>query len=126
MHYTELVLLHPVGYTGQKVHSGASVACNVNTLFFTLVRALCGFHKKRRDTLHRTCVFISGGICKSRSAFQCVRDTKRDSTIFHARMGLVRIRQKAHQDTLRRSCVSTSGGIYGSRRAFQGVQGMKC
>jgi hypothetical protein len=46
--------------------------------------------KARRDTLHQTCVFESGGIGGSRSAFQCVRVAKHRCTIFHARVGPVR------------------------------------
>jgi hypothetical protein len=33
-------------------------------------------------TLCQTCVFASGGICRSRSAFGCVQGTKRQCTIF--------------------------------------------
>jgi hypothetical protein len=40
--------------------------------------------KVSRDTLHRTCVFISGAMCGSRSAFRCVRAVKsRHSTPKH-------------------------------------------
>jgi hypothetical protein len=34
--YTKLVFLHPVGSMGRVVHSGASGARNVDTLFFPL------------------------------------------------------------------------------------------
>jgi hypothetical protein len=34
------------------------------------------------DTLRQTCVFAYGGICRSRSAFQCIRGAKRRCTIF--------------------------------------------
>jgi hypothetical protein len=67
----------------------------------------------RWDTLHRTCVSTSDGICGSRAAFRCVRGTKRRLTIALARVGRVWIQQKARWDTLRRTCVSASGGICG-------------
>jgi hypothetical protein len=51
------------------------------------------------------------------------RETSR--TIFHARLGLVRIPQKAQWDTLRRTCVFALGGICGSCSAFQCVRGVK-
>jgi hypothetical protein len=38
--------------------------------------------KVHRDMIRHTCVFASSGICGSRSAFQCVRGTKRRRTIF--------------------------------------------
>jgi hypothetical protein len=41
--------------------------------------------------LHQTCVFASGGICRSRSAFRCIRGAKRRHAILHAWVGLVRI-----------------------------------
>jgi hypothetical protein len=76
--YAELVFLHPVGSVGHVVHSGAFGALNVDALFFMLVWDQYEFDKKvRRDTLRRTCVFASGGICGSRSAFPCIRCVKR-------------------------------------------------
>jgi hypothetical protein len=51
---------------------------------------------------------------------------KHRRTIFYARVGLVRIPQKAHRDTVRRTCIFAFGGIYRSRSAFRCVRGTKC
>jgi hypothetical protein len=51
--------------------------------------------KARQDMSHRPCVFTSCGICGSPSAFRHVRGTKHRCTISHARVGPVRIPQKA-------------------------------
>jgi hypothetical protein len=44
------------------------------------------------DTLRRTCVFATSGICESRSAFHCFWGTKHQRTIF--KLGWDRIRFK--------------------------------
>jgi hypothetical protein len=68
--YVEHVFLHPVGSVGFVVHFGRSEARNINALFLVgLVRIQ---QKARQDTLRRTCVFASGGICGLCSAFQWV------------------------------------------------------
>jgi hypothetical protein len=74
--------------------------------------------KKRRDTLCRNCVFASGAICGSYSAFWCVWGAKHRHTIFHARVGLAQFPHKACWDTLRRTCVFASGAIYVSHSSF--------
>jgi hypothetical protein len=66
-----------------------------------------------RDTLCRTCVFASGGLCGSHSAFRCVRATKCRCTICHDGVGPVWIPQQACRDTLHRTCVFQSSGITG-------------
>jgi hypothetical protein len=69
-HYVEHVFLHPVGSVGFVVHFGRSEARNINALFLVgLVRIQ---QKARQDTLRRTCVFASGGICGLCSAFRWV------------------------------------------------------
>jgi hypothetical protein len=50
--------------------------------------------KTLQDTLHQNCGFASDWIYGSRSIFRCIRGVNRQHTIFHARVGLVRIRQK--------------------------------
>jgi hypothetical protein len=45
--YVELVFLHPVGFAGLVLHSGASRACNDDTLFFMLEWGQGDFRKKR-------------------------------------------------------------------------------
>jgi hypothetical protein len=52
------VLLHPVGLVGHVVHSGASWAQNINTLFFMLLWACLGFHIKHTGTRYPKLVFL--------------------------------------------------------------------
>jgi hypothetical protein len=74
--YAELVFLHSVGSTGHIVHCGASVARNINVLFFMLGLDRHGFQKKHTETHYTNLCFVSGGICRSYSAFCCVWDAK--------------------------------------------------
>jgi hypothetical protein len=76
--------------------------------------------------LCQPCVFASGGICGSRSAFRCVRGVNCRCTIFHSRVVPVRIWQNPCLDTLRQTCVYASGGICGPRSAFRCLRGVKC
>jgi hypothetical protein len=57
------------------------------TIFHAQVDPVRFPKKVLRDTLPQTFVFASGKICRSRSAFWCVRGMKRRRTIFHSRVG---------------------------------------
>jgi hypothetical protein len=91
-HYTKLVLLYLVRSAGQVVHSPVPVVQNVDTLFFMHGGGPGAVSiKSAPDTLRRTFVFASSGICGLRSALWFVRGTKHRRTIFHAWVGPVRI-----------------------------------
>jgi hypothetical protein len=58
---------------GHVVHYDASDVRNINTLFFILLWYGYRFQKKvHQDTLRRTSIFASGGICGLGSALRCV------------------------------------------------------
>jgi Na+-driven multidrug efflux pump len=52
------VFLHLVGPVGHVVYSLASGARNIDTLFFRLGWARCGFHKKREVARYAKIVFL--------------------------------------------------------------------
>jgi hypothetical protein len=121
--HAELLFLHPGGYAGHVVHSGAPEVRIFDSLFFKLEWAQCRSIKKHIMTHHADLVFFaSGAIGGSRSAFWCIRGMKCRRTIFHARVDLVRIPQKACQNTLRQTCVFASGWISRSHSSFRCVR----
>jgi hypothetical protein len=54
----ELLFLHPMGFVGHVVHSGASRAKIVDALFFMLRWPRCSFHKTRARTRYVKLVFL--------------------------------------------------------------------
>jgi hypothetical protein len=75
--------------------------------------------------LHRTCLFATGAICGSRSAFWCIGAVKRGCTIFMFRWALCGS-HKERDGHVRQTCVFTSDAIKGSCRAFNCIRGAKC
>jgi hypothetical protein len=74
-----------VGSAGHIVHSGASGARNVDTLFFMHGWDQYGFDEKCIGARYAELLFfVSGGIAESRNAFRCVRGPNRRHTIFQA------------------------------------------
>jgi hypothetical protein len=56
---SNLCFLHPVGSAGHVVHSSASGLQNIDTIFFVLWWAQCGFHKKCTKTCYTKVVFLN-------------------------------------------------------------------
>jgi hypothetical protein len=77
-----------------------------------------GFQKKSLGHIMLNMCFASGGIRESPSVLWCVRGMKHRCTIFLARVGLVRIPEKACRDTLHQTFICASGGISRSHSAF--------
>jgi hypothetical protein len=89
--YAELVFLHMyvMIYGSRSAFRCVQGAKYCRTIFCAHAGPVRFPYKARRDTLHRTCVFASYGICGSRSTFWCIQGTKCDRTLFHARVGPV-------------------------------------
>ncbi len=87
-----LCVLYPVGSVGHILQFGASRARNIDALFFTLGRDHYRLHKKCAGTLYTKLMFLHPvGSCRSPSALWCIPGMKHRHTIFHARVGPVRI-----------------------------------
>jgi hypothetical protein len=93
-HYTELVFLQPMRSVGQVVHFATYGARNIGALFFMLGWPGAVSKKAYQDTIRRTCVFVSGGICGSRSALRYIRGMKYRCTSFLAAVGPKRFQKK--------------------------------
>jgi hypothetical protein len=91
--YGELLFFHPVGCVGHIVHSSASV-CETSTHYFLCLggTSMDSTNCAPRHVTPNLC-FCIWWVCRSHSAFQCVRGTKCQCTIFHSQVGTVRIAQ---------------------------------
>jgi hypothetical protein len=83
------VFLHPVGSTGPVVHSGASVAQNVDTLFFMLGWDWYGFLKNHDRTRYIKLLFFHLVGSVGHVVHSGASGAKHRCTIFHAPVGLV-------------------------------------
>jgi hypothetical protein len=81
-YYAELVFLHPVGSAGHVVHSGASGPRNIEALFSWSGGPSTDSLKSTSRHITPNLSFCICRICRSRSAFQCVRGVNLRCTIF--------------------------------------------
>jgi hypothetical protein len=116
------MFLRPVGYAGHIVHSDASEVQNVDVIFFMLVWSSTGSTKSAPGHVTSNLCFASGRICRSLSTLWLVHGAKLRRFILLARVGPVRIPEKARRDTLCQTCVFASTRICRSRSAFRCVK----
>jgi hypothetical protein len=114
-HDVKLVFLHLMGSEGQVVYS-VRLSRTTSMHYFSCINWI-GIDSTKSASGHvmsNFCFCIRWDmICGSRSAFRCVRGTKRRNNIFRGRVRPTRFPQQVHWDTLRRTCVFVSGGTCG-------------
>jgi hypothetical protein len=111
---------------GHIVHSGASRMQIVDALFFKIGWAWCSLHKMRVGLVtSNLCVFASGGIYRSHSAFQCVGGVKPHCIFCHAQVGLWRFPEKSSSGHVAPNLFFASDGICGSHSACWCVWSVK-
>jgi hypothetical protein len=111
--FVKHVFLRPVVSMDHVVHSGASGVWNMDALFFMHEWARCGSHKMRTGTRYIELVFLHPLGYVGHVVHSGARGTKCLCTIFHARVGPVRITQIAYRDMLSRTWVLYSVGSTG-------------
>jgi hypothetical protein len=88
------------------------------TIFYSRVELVRIVQKARWHMLRRTFVFESGGICGSRSGFQCVRGTKHRHLFFMLEWNRYGFDKKRIRTRYAKLLFCTSDGICDSHSAF--------
>jgi hypothetical protein len=91
VHYSKVVFLHSMWSVDHVVRSDGSGVWNVDALFFCSGRHSADPIKSVIRHITLNLYFTSGAIYGSCSAYWCIRGVKHRHTIFHARVGPMRI-----------------------------------